>query len=78
MPRLAGPGGQPAVDVLGPRRPGAGDWSPGPGRELWPGPGEARQLPVLSGEGGAQARGSRVPSMAAWATSVRRRLWLRA
>jgi len=31
MPRLAGPGGQPAVDVLGPRRPGAGDWSPGPG-----------------------------------------------
>ena len=26
----------------------------------------------------AQARGSRVPSMAAWATSVRRRLWLRA
>jgi hypothetical protein len=28
--------------------------------------------------GEAQARGSRVPSMAAWAMSVRRKLWLRA
>ncbi len=36
-------------------------------RQEWAGPG-----------GGAQADGSRVPSVAAWATLVRRRLWLRA
>jgi hypothetical protein len=40
---------------------------------------EAHHLLVLPGAGReAQADGSRVPSMAAWATSVRRRLWLRA
>jgi hypothetical protein len=60
----------------------AGDGHPGQEREPWPGSREARQLPVPPGEAGrgalAHASGSRVPSMAAWATSVRRWLPLRA
>jgi hypothetical protein len=37
-----------------------------------------RRLLVRTGAESTYAIGSRVPSMAAWATSVRRRLWLRA